>query len=275
MAELSPRAIAITSGKGGVGKSCIALNLSVALARLRQRVLLIDADLGLGNIGVLLGISPEYTVEDVLQGRCRVEQAVVEGPEGIAILPAASNREAEFWEKAGPGEEFHPGEFEANYDLLVVDTGAGIASQTVDFVVAADEALVLITPEPTSIADSYATLKVLLQKRPELHLELLVNMADSAAEAADLQEKFQEIVGRFLGAEIDNLGYIPLDRYVREAVKRQTAFILASPPSPASEALERLAGDLLQRRPSRTAQSGGIFERALQQRSLADPSGLT
>ena len=209
MATLKPRSLAVTSGKGGVGKSCIALNLSVVMARLGKRVLLIDADLGLGNIGILMGLSPDYTVEDVLQGRCSPEQAVLEGPEGIAVLAAASDREARFWEIGELAERGELAEFEAGFDFVIVDTGAGIAAKVVDFVVAADEALIIVTPEPTSIADSYATLKVLLHKRPELHLKLLVNMAESAVEAGDLQEKFQEIVQRFLEAEIDNRGYIP------------------------------------------------------------------
>ena len=273
MATLKPRSLAVTSGKGGVGKSCIALNLSVAMARLGQRVLLIDADLGLGNIGILMGLSPDYTVEDVLQGRCSPEQAVVEGPEGIAVLAAASDREARFWEIGELTERGELAEFEAGFDFVIVDTGAGIAAKVVDFVAAADEALILVTPEPTSIADSYATLKVLLHKRPELHLKLLVNMAESAVEAGDLQEKFQEIVQRFLEAEIDNRGYIPLDRYVREAVKRQIPFVLADPPSPAAEALVQLANHFLESRSGGLVQGGGILSQALRQRIAADPPG--
>ena len=277
MATGQPRTVAVTSGKGGVGKSCVALNLAVVLARRQQRVLLVDADLGLGNISILLGLSPDYTVEDVLQETCRVEQAVVEGPEGIAVLPAASDVGVGFWESAaasgaggGPLKDF-----EAGFDFIIVDTAAGIAAKVVDFVMATDEVLLLVTPEPTSIADAYAVLKVLLQKQPQLSLELLVNMADSAAEAGELHAKFQEIVRRFLGAEIDNRGYIPLDRYVREAVKRQMPFVLANPPTPAAEALAQIAGDLLRQKPVAPVRGGGVFERALERRAMSEFPDLT
>jgi len=267
----TPRILAVASGKGGVGKSCVALNLSVVLARRGRRVLLVDADLGLGDIAFLLGISPEATLEDVLSGRCGVEEAVVAGPEGTTILPAAADMDVAFWERE-PIAEVVGGrlrDFEADFDFVLVDTGAGIAPQSVDFVVAADEVLLLVTPEPPAIADAYATLKILLQRRPDLPLALLVNMADSAAEAADLHEKFQEIVRRFLGAEIDNWGYILLDRYVREAVKRQVPFALATPPTPAAQALEEIVELFLQREVPAASHQDGLFERTLQQRSLS------
>ena len=273
MAASQPRAIAIASGKGGVGKSCLALNLSVALARQQQRVLLVDADLGLGDTATLLGISPEYAVEDVLGGRCTVEQAATTGPEGLVVLPAAADGDASFWDGVQPDGALGPAltRFEAGFDFVIVDTGAGIGRKVVDFVIAADEAWILITPEPAAIADAYATIKVLLRANPEVCPGLVVNMADSAAEAEDLHVKFQEIAGRFLGARIDNRGYIPLDRYVREAAKRQTAFVLADPPSPAAQALMRLAGDLLAATPTEPARQEGVFERALRQSEFPAP----
>lgn len=262
-------ALAITSGKGGVGKSVIALNLAVTLARAGRRVLLVDADLGLGNSAVLLGVSSEYTLEDVLAGRCRVEEAVVSGPEGMVLLPAASDMNVAFWDEAEIDAEIGSElrEFEMGFDFVLIDTGAGIAAKSVDFVAAAAEALLIVTPEPTAIADAYATLKVLHQRGGGLELGLLVNMADSATEATDLHEKFQEMALRFLGAEIDNRGYIPLDRYVREAVKRQIPFVLASPPTPATEAIGEVAGVLLDREGISESGRTGLFARALQQRN--------
>ena len=260
--------LAIASGKGGVGKSVLALNLAVALGRYDRRVLLVDADLGLGNIAILSGLNPEHTLEDLLLERCSTDDAVVEGPEGVAILPAAVDMEAEFWTQAkidaGLGARLQP--FEAQYDFILVDTGAGIAAKSLDFAVAADEVLLLVTPEPTAIADAYASLKMLLHRHRQQRVGLLVNMADSAAEAAELHEKFQEIAARFLGAEIDNRGYIPLDRYVREAVKRQVPFVLATPPSPAAEAVSEMAGWLLQRGDATEKQHDGLFVRALRNR---------
>lgn len=262
------RVLAVTSGKGGVGKSVVALNLAVALARHGQRVLLVDADLGLGAVGILLGISPEYTLEDLLQGRCRLEEVVAKGPEEISILPAAAEGDAAFWVEAElsqrVAEELR--EFEADFDFVLVDTGAGIGVATVDFVAAAGEALLLVTPEPTAIADAYATLKVLLGRQPTLRPGLLVNMADSTSEAAMLHQKFRELVRRFLGAEIDNRGYIPLDRYVREAVKRQMPFVLAMPPSPAAEAVAEIASQFVQEKGIGRVEPLGLFLQALQQR---------
>ena len=153
--------------------------------------------------------------------------------------------------------------FAADFDVLVIDTGAGIADKTVDLVIAADEALVVVTPEPTAIADAYATLKTLLLHRSDLVTGLLVNMADSAEEAAELHDKFAELASRFLGAEIDNRGYIPLDRYVREAVKRQVLLALTVPPSPAAQELMRLAGDLGGANASVRNIGPGFFTRAL------------
>ena len=273
MTASNARAIAIASGKGGVGKSCVALNLSVALARLEQRVLLVDADLGLGDTGTLLGISPEHAVEDVLRGACSVDQAATEGPAGVVVLPAAADVDAEFWEGLQPNPSLGPEltRYEADFDYIVVDTGAGIGSKVVDFGVAVDEAWLLITPEPAAIADAYATLKVLLRADSGLVPALLVNMADSAAEAEDLHAKFAEIIRRFLGARIDNRGYIPLDRYVREAAKRQTAFVLADPPSPAAQAMVQLAGSLLEEGPTRQPRQEGVLARALRQRESLGP----
>ncbi len=260
-----PRALAVTSGKGGVGKSCVALNLAVALARCDQRVLLLDADLGLGNQAVLLGLSPRHTFEEVLSGACSPEAAVLPGPEDIAVLPAAG--EPGDWSLAvGDGAWLERlWAFEAQFDFVLVDTGAGAAPRVVDFATAADAALLLVVPEATAIADAYALLKLLLQRRPGLDAGLLVNMADSAEEAAQLHEKFRELVARFLGAEIDNWGYIPLDRYVREAAKRQTPFMLATPLPPAARAVARLAGELVERRPAGAALQGGLFARLWQQ----------
>jgi flagellar biosynthesis protein FlhG len=264
---ISTRTIAVTSGKGGVGKSCIALNLSVALASRGQRVLLIDADLGLGNLGLLVGISPVHTIETVLNGQCTVAEAIVEGLEGwpslLALLPAASGSPQFPW----PIADFPLDiclEIGRVFDFIVVDTGAGVGAKVVDFAAAADELLVAVTPEPTSIADSYAALKVILQRRPDIAVNIVVNMVESLTEGEDVQEKFAEIVERFLGAQIDNRSYIPLDRYVREAAKRQTPFALANPPTPAGAAIDSLAGQILNTQAHSSGSSAGFLERVLQ-----------
>tara|TARA_Y100000588_G_scaffold360135_1_gene419713 strand:- start:1468 stop:2301 length:834 start_codon:yes stop_codon:yes gene_type:complete len=266
MAVHKMRSIAVTSGKGGVGKSCVAMNLAVALARLGQRVLLIDADMGLGNIAILAGLNPEHTLEEVLTGQCDATEAAVQGPEGIVVLAAAAAVHAvqpELQIAANIGD--HLKTFESEYDVVVVDTGAGIGARVIDFAAAVDEVCLVVTPEPTAIADTYAVLKVLVQRRPPQGAGLLVNMAESTPEAEDLYLKFQELAERFLGAKIDNLGYIPLDRYVRESVKRQTPFVLADPPLPAAEAVVQLADVLLNSDRAHPSQGAGVFARVLEQ----------
>ena len=198
------RSLAVASGKGGVGKSCIALNLAAEMAGRGEHVLLVDGDLGLGNIGLLLGSGGEWTFEDALIGRCAAAAALIEGPAGMAVLMASTEGNADFWPEAATVgsaiEEFE--RLAERFDALVIDTGAGVAAKTVDLVVAADEVLLMVTPEPTAIADAYAALKALLLRRPDLVVGLLVNMADSADEATDLHAKFAELASRFLGAKL-------------------------------------------------------------------------
>ncbi len=244
MGESMPSVVAITSGKGGVGKSCIALNTAIALARRGRRTLLVDADFGLGSSALLMGSAVEYSLEDVLIGRSRAVDAAISGPDGLQVLTASGTGDNAGWQLAAEAEDVRAdlSEFEASFECIVVDTGAGLAAKTVDSAVAADRVLLVVTPEPAAIADAYATMKALLSRRIELQVHLLVNMAESRREAEDLQEKFGELATRFLGAEIDNRGYIPLDRYVREAVKRQVPFVQMDPPSSAAEAVGELAG---------------------------------
>jgi len=243
MGESMPNVVAVTSGKGGVGKSCIALNLAIALARQGRRTLLVDADFGLGSSALLMGSAAEYSLEDVLLGRSKAVEAAIAGPEGLQILSAASDGDNAGWELGVGVEDVRAdlSEFEAGFEVVVVDTGAGLASKTVDSAAAAGRILLVATPEPTAIADAYATMKALLGRRMGLEIHLLVNMAESRREADDLQEKFAELALRFIGAQIDNRGYIPLDRYVREAAKRQVPFVQMNPPSPAADAVGELA----------------------------------
>ncbi len=237
------KTMAVTSGKGGVGKSCIAVNLAVALARMGRSTLLVDADFGLGNSALLLGCGVENSIEHVLRGECRVAEVAVEGPEGLVLLPASANGQNVGWE-LGPGAEDIRADlslFEAQFEYVIVDTGAGLVPKTIDAAVAVQRMVLVATPEPTAIADAYATMKALLTERSDTAVHLLVNMAESQSEADELQEKFAELAMRFLGAQIDNRGYIPFDRYVREAAKRQMPFSQINPPPPAAEAIENLA----------------------------------
>lgn len=261
---------AITSGKGGVGKTTLSLNLGIALARQGIQVLLIDADLGLANIDILLGLSPERTLQDLLRGDATALDVVVEGPEGLSILPSASGMaEDEAWRPQDRGrlaEEL--GRLERGYDVILIDTGAGISSKVIDFVLSADKMLVVAVPEPTSIADAYAMVKVCHTQESQAEKGLIVNRARSPREAFALHQKFDQIVNRFLGINIERAGYILEDIAVEQAARSQTPVILSHPQSAAARCFEQVAKELIGTTPLKR-KGPGLFEN-LMNRVVAD-----
>lgn len=243
VAARSPVVIAVTSGKGGVGKTNVVANLAVALANLGRRALVLDADLGLGNVDVLLGLSPRFTVEDVFDGHKTLSEVVVEGPRGIRILPAGSG-----W--TGGGEPSRAqitallGEVERmedELDVLLIDTGAGISSNVLAFNALAHAIIVVATPDPASLTDAYAIMKLLRVRHGERRFRLLVNMARSEHDARETARTLREVADRFLGASIEYLGAIPDDAALRKAVGRQRAVVDAAPHAPSSLAFVTLA----------------------------------
>lgn len=224
------RTIAVTSGKGGVGKSNMALMLSIALTRLKKRVLLLDADLGLANIHILLGIAPRRNVSDLVNGTAAVEEILCGGPEGLHILPGASGLEAmanldslqlEILSRRLAG-------LEQQFDYMVIDTSAGIGRTTTELCRHADTSLVVLTPEPTALADAYAMVKVLQEKKSPKQV-VMVNMALSDHEGREMFDKLSALVVRFLGKPIDLLEIIPTDPEVPRLIKRQRVFLLEHP----------------------------------------------
>ena len=235
--------LAITSGKGGVGKSCIALNLAIQLARLGERVLLVDADLGLANLSILLNIAPKHTLEDVIGGTCSVSEAEIQGPEGVSILPAGSGTgrsgELNAEEKDRLRERLVA--WERSFDRVLLDTGAGLSSKVTDFAGSADEAMMVTTPEPTAIADAYAMTKIMAGRIRRVGLGLLINRVQSASQAQDLYEKFAGITERFLGFRLNYAGWISEDAHVAQAVHAQLPFVVGSPDAQAAKDVARLA----------------------------------
>jgi flagellar biosynthesis protein FlhG len=228
----SCRSIAVTSGKGGVGKSNISLLLAQALARCNKRVLLFDADLGLANIHILLGINPRYNLGHMLRGECTLEQILCTGPDGITLAPGASGIETIANLDAMSLERLvrQFAELEAKHDFMVIDTGAGIGQASVRLASAANSVLLVLTPEPTSLADAYATAKVLFAHGME-RISVMVNMAASDREATEIFGKLQTLVKNFLHKEISLAGMLPFDKDVPRMVREQRSVIQTKPSS--------------------------------------------
>ena len=235
--------IAVTSGKGGVGKTNISVNLAVAMAKTGKAVMLLDADLGLANVDVLLGLQTRANLSHVLDGSHSLEEIIVSGPSGINIVPASSGvkRMANLTtnEQAGLIRAFS----ELNYplDTLVVDTAAGVSDSVMAFTRAAQEVVIVVCDEPTSITDAYALIKVLSRDFGANRFHVLANMAQDEQEGRTLYLKLARVCERFLDVTLHFLGTVPYDPALRKAVQRQTAVVEALPGSPSARAFKSLA----------------------------------
>ncbi|HEX2055261.1 MAG TPA: MinD/ParA family protein [Nitrospiraceae bacterium] len=237
-----PRVITVTSGKGGVGKTNVVANLAIALARVGKRVLVLDADLGLGNIDVLLGLVPKWTLEHVLSGARSLSDIMLQGPSGIRILPASSGMPqlTALTEAQQVVLQAELDQISHMFDVLLIDTGAGISSNVTFFAAAAQAIVVVVSPEPTSLTDAYALMKVLLRQYRERRFHVLVNLAKSPNEGARVFSKLEVAVSRFLQVSIDYLGAVPLDDYLPLAVTQQRAVLDRYPQAPSSRAFMSL-----------------------------------
>ena len=237
------RVIAVTSGKGGVGKTMVSINLAVGLAQDGQRVTLLDADLGLANADVLLGLSPERTLADVLDGVCTLEDILLEGPCGIKVVPAASGvqRMVELGdtERFGLMQAF--GSLDALTDVLIIDTAAGIATNAMQFCEAAQEILVVVCNEPASITDAYATIKVLHQQSGRDRFRILVNQVNDANEAKTLFNNLVAVTDRFLDVTLQLSGHVRFDRQIPVAGRKRQAIVESNPTAPAAIDLKKIS----------------------------------
>ncbi len=240
------RTIAVVSGKGGVGKSNIALNLSILMSAAGNRVALIDADLALANLDVLLDAEVRGNLSHVINGSKKVEDIVVNLPCGVQFVPGANGLA-----KLANLSEFQRsllleqlGSLENDNEVIIVDCGAGLGSDVMHFAAAADNVLVVTTPEPPAVTDAYAVIKVLSQRGYKGHISLLVNMAAGRLESRVTHQRISNVARQFLGTRVFDAGYILTDPKVREAVKRREPFVLAFPRSPASRCMAALATKL-------------------------------
>lgn len=241
--DRNPKIITITSGKGGVGKTNIVANLGYALSRFGKKVLIFDADLGLGNLDVLLGLAPQYNLSHVIQGEKALKDVVVDGPGRLKILPAASGiQEMTSLSEQERYRMFSQlADFILDFDIMLIDTAAGISSNVLYFNIHADEILVVATPEPTSITDAYALMKVLSVKHGTARFKLIVNSAANEREAEDVFNQLNLVAGRFLDISLEYYGSVMLDPNVPKGVRQQKAVSEMAPLTKASRCFAALA----------------------------------
>jgi flagellar biosynthesis protein FlhG len=263
------RVIAVTAGKGGVGKSNISVNLAIATAKQGQRVLLLDADLALANVDVLLGLHPKYNLAQVIKGQCSLNDVILDGPCGIKIVPGTSGTKM----MANLQATEHVGLIHAfsgladQFDMLIIDTAAGIAENVMSFTRAAQEVIVVVCDEPTSITDAYALIKVMNKEYGIEKFHILCNMVRSDQEARELFAKLFRVTNHFLDTTLDYLGAVNYDEYLIKAVKKQKAVSDAYPSSKSARQIQKISQKILDW-PSHTDIPNGInffFERLVQQ----------
>jgi len=237
------KVIAIASGKGGVGKTNVTVNLGVALALQGKEVVLLDADLGLANIDVMLGLHPQFNLLHVLEGTKTLREILVEGPAGMQIIPAASGvkkmAELSPAEHAGMIQAFS--ELEQHIDVLLIDSAAGIADSVISFSRAAQEVIVVVCDEPASITDAYALIKLLSREHGVQRFHIIANMGRNVQEGRELFDKIAMVCDRFLEVTLDFMGIVPFDEDLRRAVKKQRSVVDYVPRSKSAAAFAHLA----------------------------------
>ena len=264
--------IAITSGKGGVGKTNTCVNLAIALAKKGKKVIILDVDLGLANVEVLLGLSSMHNIENVIEGSKTIQEILVQAPCGVGIVPGSSGlaNVADLSEAARQRLLDALDTLQLEADFILLDTMAGISRNAVAFNTAADEVMLITTPEPSAMVDAYAMLKTIHKSREDAVIRLVVNMAANQAQAMAVANKLAGVSQQYLGRNLALLGFIPRDPHVNQAVMRSEAFLLSTPGAPASKCIEALATKLLRRQSAAAdPRAKGFFSRFAQTFGLA------
>jgi flagellar biosynthesis protein FlhG len=261
-----PRTIAFTSGKGGVGKSSLALSTALLLARRGRRVAILDGDLGLASLHVLLGQTPRFDLRHVVAGDKRLRDILLQGPHGLLVVPAGSG----VADLANLGEQDRDellaqlAEIERAVDFILIDTGAGISDTVLTLIAASDEAVVVTVPEPTSLADAYALMKVIVQHAAAYPFHILMNMVRDEAQAQQVYRSLEQILLRFLGYRPGYAGFVVADQWVTRSVVQQVPFAILAPRAPATRCLETLTDTMLGTTEKPPEASGGFWDRVLQ-----------
>jgi len=266
------RVIAVTSGKGGVGKTNISANLAVLAAKAGRRVLVLDADLGLANVEIIYGLKPRFHIGHLLEASAPIEDVLAVGPHGVRVLPAGSGIQGlTHLDDAQKLRLMTALDYiEDAFDVVIVDTSAGIGDNVLFFVGGAQEALLIVTVEPTSLTDAYAAVKVLSQQAGVRYFNVIVNTAPTETAAREIFETLTSVTSRFLNARVKYLGFLPRDENMHRAIMAQRPLVDAFPQSPSSRALAGLA-DKLFNEPAPGPLDGGmkfLWQRLLRESSL-------
>jgi flagellar biosynthesis protein FlhG len=237
------KVIAVTSGKGGVGKTNVSVNLAVQMARRGRKVLLMDADLGLANVDILLGLRPVRNLSHVLSGECSLRDILVSGPANLSIIPAASG--IKYMAEMGASEHAAIvqgfSDIKDDFDVMIIDTAAGISDSVVTFSQASQHVIVVVTDEPTSLADAYGLIKVLYRDAGIKSFKVLCNMVDSDRQARSVFKRLYDVAERFLDVHLEYVGQVPRDTFLQKAVARQRVVSELYPATESSLAFKRLA----------------------------------
>ncbi len=264
--------IAVTGGKGGVGKTSVAINLSIALSDLHRKVILLDADFGLSNVDVMLGLSAWKNLQHVLSGECSLDEVILDGPHGIQIIPAApgTRKMADLTTQEHLGLIDSISQLKNPIDYFVIDTAAGIGNGVCLYSQMASNILVVVCDEPASIADAYALIKILSKNGQNKKFSILTNMVESSAHGEQLFDQLYRVSNHFLDATLQHCGYIPHDGYMKKAIQKQQSVLDVYPSSRSSLAFSRIARQI-DRWPKSSYANGAVelfLERQLSNQKL-------
>ena len=264
-----PQICTITSGKGGVGKTNLSINIAIALKQMRKKVLLLDADVHLGNVDLFLGISSEYTIADVINGDKKIDEVIFQGPGGIDILPASSAVLDLLESEDKIAKELNKAfsQSERDYEYMIVDSGAGLSQTVLPFVLGADKVLITVTSDPASIADAYGMIKIIKKFEDSIPILLVANRVESKSEGESIYRKMKLMVERFLNSRITYGGTINEEPLIEETVKQQKAILLEHPGSHVARNLKVIAKNLYSLQTNNKDNEYRLFERFIANRN--------